>query len=469
MRTCNICQTELKSHLAKTCSSLKCKSKWKILRNKQLPLKTKECLSCKTSFETKDIRNNFCSPTCKTEQTHQTKLKKYGKRSTTSPWEARKHKVLKTLQDRYEGSFKRKKWLTSRGYSNIEQFIQSVYNFCTTHNIAPNSQKCLDHFKMSTYMNRLLTDYGLDDILHNSSRVSQQELEIREFLHSECGSPEMVNNHRPKFMMGKELDIFIPSKNLAIEFHGLVFHSERPVYGELSPKRIQDIKKIHEYKYLVCKKNDIKLLQIFEDEWRDKRDIVKSMISNQLGRSLRIHARNTEMRALTKEQKSKFFNENHIAGDVKSSISLGLFKEEVLVSAVSLRKTWNKRYGKDVYEIARFCSTLNTSVMGGFSKLMKYVKIAVKGRGGAKILTYADCRFGSGNVYLKYGFEYLGKTRPNYYYEKGGIREDRFKHRKNNDLEYVKEFGDTERAQNNNQDRYAIYDAGSEIYTLTLP
>ena len=138
------------------------------------------------------------------------------------------------------------------------------------------------------------------------------------------------------------------------------------------------------------------------------------------------------------------------------------------VTIQSIRGTWNKKYGDHVIEIARFASELDTQVVGGFSKLLKYAKEWAREQTYQKILTYADCRFGSGDVYSECGFKYQGKTSPNYFYEQDGYREDRFSHRKVNDPEFLEEFGNTEREQNNNQGWFAIYDAGNEIYTLPI-
>ncbi len=294
-----------------------------------------------------------------------------------------------------------------------------------------------------------------------SSKTTTPEKEIYEFLTKDCNiSSEMIkSNGRYQFLDGKELDFYIPSKGIAIEFHGLAHHSERPVFYE---KNIFTIKTQHEFKYLKCKANNIQLIQIFEDEWANKRDIIKSMIRNRLGKGTKIFARKTQLKELNKQEKKEFFDKNHIDGDTHSIISWGLYHQDKLVSAISLRKTWNKKYG-NVIEIARFASELNIQVFAGFSKLLKQAeKWAIENRYEG-ILTYADCRFGSGKVYKKVGFEHREKTKPNYYYEKNGIRENRFKHRKNKDLD-----GNTEREQQNKLGWYAIYDAGNNIYLKTI-
>lgn len=286
---------------------------------------------------------------------------------------------------------------------------------------------------------------------------SKAEEEIEQFLLD--NNIKTINNYRPPFLEGKELDLFIPELNLAIEYHGLVWHSER------FTKNISSIKTIHEFKYLKCKENNITLIQIFQDEWEHKQDIVKSILLNKLNLVNNIFARKTQIINVTAEQEKTFFDENHITGYTRSIYCIGLTYKDELVACLSLRKPFTKQ--ASTLEIARFAVKKRNRVIGGFSKLLKHVIFTFKEEYN-KILTYADCRFGSGKVYSKCGFTYIGKTKPNYFYEKAGIRENRFKHRKINDLDYINKFGPTEREQNNNQGRYAIYDAGNEKYEYYL-
>lgn len=286
--------------------------------------------------------------------------------------------------------------------------------------------------------------------------TSQGEQQIRDFLNME----ELLLNKRPQFMDGLELDLYVPSKQVAIEYHGLVHHSLRPVFGE---KDFSKYKNLHLNKYMNCKKEGIKLIQVFEDEWYEKPEIVKSIINSKLGKtSKKIYARDCIIQELTKEQTLEFQNETHINGYTQAKYSYGLFYNNELVSCISFRKTWNKSYGEGVIEIARFSSSLNTQIIGGFQKLLKYSIAKLKLEGFVKILTYADCRFGSGEVYKLAGFEHLGHTGPNYFYEKNGIRESRFSHKKDNNRE------GTEVSQNQEDGWYQLYDAGSEIYLLSI-
>jgi hypothetical protein len=311
----------------------------------------------------------------------------------------------------------------------------------------------------SAYVSQIFNGFARTCKSCNNHGSSHQEKSLYEFVKGTTNL-NILTNTRPLFMEKSELDLYIPSKNLAIEYHGLAHHSTRPVFDQ---KDLFKYKNLHIKKYKLCKDQNVKLIQIFEDEWRDKRLIVESMLKYQLSDALyKIHARKCQIKELTSAEASKFQNETHISGFSMAKLYLGLYYNEELVSCISFRKTWNKAYGENVIEIARFSSKLNTQVIGGFQKLLKHAIPLLKSQGIARILTYADCRFGSGDVYKISGFTHLGHTGPNYFYEKGGIRENRFKHRKDNSKP------GTEFSQNAENGWYQIYDAGSEIYVLDI-
>ncbi len=292
-----------------------------------------------------------------------------------------------------------------------------------------------------------------------TGKMSAGELSLKTFLEQQGFKPLM--NAKPAFIAPKELDLYLPELNLAIEYHGLIHHSTRKGDTYVARNR-------HEEKYSICKQNGVKLIQVFEDEWRERSNIVLSMLKSKLGvLPIKTAARSCEVVQLSTSDAKEFFSLNHISGHASAKITFALKHQDIIVAALSLRRPFTE--GKEgVVEIARFASAIDTSVVGGFSRLLKRAADWARAEGFGTILTYADCRWGSGGVYDGLGMEYLGKTKPNYGYENGKVREARFKHRKNNDPEYIAQHGATEKEQNNSQGWFEIYDAGSEIYQLRL-
>ena len=208
-------------------------------------------------------------------------------------------------------------------------------------------------------------------------------------------SQVLLNNK--KIIKPYELDIYLPEINIAFEFNGLYWHNEQ-----------NRGKTYHDDKTHFAISASIKLMHVFEDEWRVKRDIVKSMIAARLGVFERkLGARQCVVREITKQERIKFFNENHVDGDVPSKIAYGLFSPAGdLVSALSLRVP-EKKKKYDAMEVARFAVAKNTSVSGALGKLSKHAL----SQAGKQLMTYVDLRFGSTQeTWERAGWKCIGET-----------------------------------------------------------
>lgn len=285
---------------------------------------------------------------------------------------------------------------------------------------------------------------------HNRFK-SKIELEISEYLKSV--NVDFIQHDR-KILDGNEIDIVIPDKNIGIECNGIIWHSE--IFGKKN-------KYYHLNKSEMANKNGINIIHIWDWEWLNKQNIVKSIIFNRLGLSLKIFARKCIIKEINNDVKSLFLNENHIQGNDKSSIRLGLFFNDNLVSVMTFTKSrFDKKYN---WEMSRFCTKLNTSITGGANKLFKYF---INRHNPKSIVSYCDKRFFNGNVYLKIGMSFDRLTNPNYYYFNKNkcipMNRLRFqKHKLKNILnQYNNELTEWENMQINDYDR--IWDCGNIKY-----
>lgn len=217
-----------------------------------------------------------------------------------------------------------------------------------------------------------------------------------------------------------EIDIFIPDKNIAIECNGLFWHSE--LFKE---------KNYHYNKFLMCKEKGIRLIQIWEDDLNNKSDIIFSMLNSILGiTENKIYARQCNIIIPTNKQYKEFLNDNHIQGFVPSKYKYALEYNNEIVSVIgfgNLRKCLGTKSNTNEYELYRYASLKNYSVVGGFSKLLKYFINNIKPK---QIISYAKSDYSVGNVYLKNGFELEKICGPNYYWKIKSKRENRFKYQK---------------------------------------
>jgi len=285
-------------------------------------------------------------------------------------------------------------------------------------------------------------------------RQSKSELELFEFIKSLY--PDAISGYR-KTYHSKEIDIFIPSKNIGFEFNGLYWHSEK-VLIDNGKYPTSDFDK---YQYFL--QQGIRIISIFADEWTNKNNIVKSRITNILQKTTDIiYARKCEVRIINSTDASKFIKDNHIMGNGRSNIRLGLFYKDELISVMTFTNNNLSRKLKDIWEINRFASKLNTSVVGGASRLFsKFISLEQP----TKIISYADNRWSDGNLYHQLGFVKESVGTPNYWYfaPPNKIRIHRYSLRKN-------KFDDqslTEYENRLKQGYLRIWDCGSSKWIWT--
>lgn len=321
-------------------------------------------------------------------------------------------------------------------YPSLEQEYQNSRSEITI--------TCPEHGNFSKVASRHLFDKtGCPKC--SAAGFSKEEKEVLDFVKS-FYSGEILENTR-SVIPPKELDIYIPEKQFAIEYNGLYWHSGDKVD-----------KFSHRDKTRDCKEKGIRLFHIFSDEWREKQDIVKSMIRYRMGMvPNKVFARKCEVREVDKDVGRDFFNRTHISGDTRARVYFGLYYKDNLVSCVSLKKPIQKKHG-NILEIARFATELDTAVIGGFSKLYKHMKHYTIQNEFAGIMTYADRRFGDGGVYNLGEFQKTGTTPVDYWYTDGFVRHFRFKYRAQKPL--------TEREVADKAGVYPVYGCGSERYIV---
>ena len=198
---------------------------------------------------------------------------------------------------------------------------------------------------------------------------------------------------------------------------------------------------------------------------KTKKEIVKSVLRSKLGKSLHsIYARKCKLSEVSQQEATIFLNKNHIQGSKNSSVRLGLYQQGELVSLM----TFSKRNKKADWELDRFCSKLNTSVVGGASRLLKWFRLSYTG----SIITYCDRRYSNGKFYEKLGFELSHISKPNYWYTKHyqflESRNKYQKHKLTNLLEKV-DYSLTEWENMKNHGFDKIYDCGNYVFILNCP
>lgn len=290
--------------------------------------------------------------------------------------------------------------------------------------------------------------------IHYTSMFHKQ---VVNFLHEECGITNIIENDRT-IISPREIDIVVG--NIGIECNGVFWHSERQI---METKKCANAKTYHLDKTIKAREAGIDLLHLWQHMWDQKRDICESIIKSKFGLYDRVvYGRCTEVRVVDKKNEHWFLSENHIQGYVPSTVCIGLYVEDELLSVMSFATS---RYTKQYqFELLRFCNKLNTTIKGGASKLFKYFTQQYKPK---NIISYCHKHLFNGNIYRTLGFVFSHTSPPNYWYTKdyrNVFHRQKFqKHKLATLLEIFDErLSEWENMQNNGWDR--IWDCGNDVF-----
>lgn len=391
----------------------------------------------KTNIETRGVDYVMKDPTVR-EKAKNTNVKKYGSKTWAESDAAIEHTFKKLKTE----------------YPDIKEYDH------TTKEIAVKCKSCIcgkGEYQTSVRLFRQRINVnGIHPCINMNpikTGISTYHEDIVNWLKS-IGDFNIEENNR-SLLNGKEIDIFLPNHNFGIEFNGIYWHSE--LYKE---------KQYHQQKSILAKERGISLFHIWEDDWLAKPHIIKSMIMNKLGVSIKIGGRKCQIREVNSNETGRFLDENHLQGKVNASVRLGLFFNGELVALMTLgklRKVVNQSSAHHEWELYRFVSKCGYTVQGGFSKLLNYF---INNYNPGKIHTYASLDHSIGGVYLKSGFELNHMTCPGYWWVVNGIKQYRYHFRKDR---LVKEGADVNKSETqimHERGHWRIWNSGNLKFTL---
>lgn len=229
---------------------------------------------------------------------------------------------------------------------------------------------------------------------------SNGEEKLGQFIENLIGEKNILFRQR-NIVPGFEIDIYIPNKKIGFEYNGIYWHSE-----------LKKEKNYHLEKTEACEHLGIKLIQVFEDEYLNHKEIVEAKITHILGLNTRkkVMARKCTVKEIKNKEAKTFLDTNHIQGFAAATTYLGLFFNNELVSCMSLTKRKNE------WELNRFASKNDIVCVGAAGKLFSFF---IKNNNPEIVKSFADRRWTSilsNNVYEKLGFKKIGYTYPDYKY-----------------------------------------------------
>ena len=270
----------------------------------------------------------------------------------------------------------------------------------------------------------------------------------------------VILEHDRVILNGQELDVVIPDKKLAIEFNGILWHSEK----------YKDDKDYHAKKTHACEGAGYQLLHIWEDDWNLRKSVVIRMLEHKLGKDTHtIGARKLTCCEINNTQAKPFLEQNHIQGAVVASRVVALSDGQAYHAVMCLRSPKNSarmHRKQGVWEIVRYATDAN--IPGGFSKLLKYAESVLLSEDVCltEWLSFSSNDVSVGNMYAKNGFVLDKELKPDYKVvgqlnrwirePKEAYQKKRF--RSDDKLKYDPSWTESECFEHN--DLYRIYDSG---------
>lgn len=248
-----------------------------------------------------------------------------------------------------------------------------------------------------------------------ASIVSKQETQLAEFIAS-LGIEATLNTR--KVIPPKELDIYIPEKNLAIEFNGVYWHGD-----DTKPKTY------HKEKTDACAAKGIRLIHILDTEWETRRPQIERMLRHALGVSTdaKVNARECKVVEVSHKDAQEFMEANHIQGKSGASkVRLGLEFAGELVAVMLFTKGGTLRGAARLstdtvpWELSRYATS--AMVRGGASKLLKAFRTMYPNE---PIVSFSQNDwYSDSGIYNSLGFVQIGKAEPDYrvWHQNTGIR-----------------------------------------------
>lgn len=245
------------------------------------------------------------------------------------------------------------------------------------------------------------------DVPNEEKKNNTLETEFFKFI-SSLTNEEIVRNTRD-IISPLELDVYIPTMNLAFEFNGDYWHSEN--FGRSKFYHIDKTKQ--------CEKKGIRLIHIWEHEWLNDNEKIKIFIKSFFVKREKIRASKCEVKELTTDEFNAFANKYHLLGATSTlAVKFGLFYCDSLVAAIgfsfdSKNDSWNlKRYIVGEYQ-----------VMGGFEKLFKYF---IEKYDPKTIVTFVELSKFKGDVNFKNGFVLDKELAPDFFWVINDVRVDKW-------------------------------------------
>ncbi len=245
-------------------------------------------------------------------------------------------------------------------------------------------------------------------------------------------------------------DIYVLSLKLAIEYHGLIWHSEKFIRSSKNDSE----------KFRLAREHGIKLIQIYSDEWRDKQEIMKGMLKSLIQPSAgkRIKPK-FEIHYETPKEARTFLDTHHYLGAASQTKGKGLTITAVHgESVVGVWVFMKRETGVILWH--RACWDHSYRAWNPHERALQLALPELRSMGFTKMLNFSDNRFHTGQLYEKLGFKFEKEIPPDYGYTNGVRRVSKYNLRV--------PAGVNEKLEAESRGWYRIWDSGKKRFSLCI-
>lgn len=272
--------------------------------------------------------------------------------------------------------------------------------------------KCVKHGKVfeQTPTNHLSGKEGCTQCNHMKSKGEDS---VFEFLSMFTRAESRVK----QILGSRELDIYLPDAKLAVEYCGEFHHSHKDADHERANKHK------HFQKYRDCKAQGIRLITLYESEWKEHNYAVRRLLRNAVGKSKgKLMARKCELRKVTSAEARAFYDRYHPQGGSGHGEHYALFWKGKMVACMRFVLGANDRgagAANRVWTLGRYATRI--TVAGAASKLFKAF---LQEYNPPVVKSFSDNRFFDGGMYEQLGFVLDAEVPPDYqvWHQKLGVR-----------------------------------------------
>jgi hypothetical protein len=250
----------------------------------------------------------------------------------------------------------------------------------------------------------------------------------------------------------------LPDHNFGIEINGSYYHSDfykTPNY--------------HQNKTLLARKHNIFIFHLWDFDYYNNKNLILSMLLSKLSLiENKIYARNTKIREIEDNVCKEFLNKNHIQKWCVSRYRYGLYCDNKLISVMTfgkLRNNLNSAGKEGQFELLRFCSEQNMTIVGGAQKLLNFFE---KNHNVTKIISYSNNDISNGNLYKILGFDLIKETKPTYWWIKHMVKYNRYNFRKDRLIQDGFDANKTEDEIMKERGYLKVYNSGNQLYEKLL-